>query len=282
MSFNIWCNGGKSLDRCIDAIRRSNVDVVCLQEASARTTIRVAVALGMNCCPEVGVASRLPLVQFNDDTVVIMPREGEGTTAIAITNVHLPAYPYPPYEIKKTSNVADALAAHVKQAESLDGILDASGLPEIVQATGGKAQQCLHFVCGDFNCPSSSDVLYTPSTGDTFVKSNVPWSAHLRMADEGFIDTYRARWGRQPLPSAENPFYTWSPLGPAEEKEGCYDRIDFIYCRLGKVGATGITKDPAAVVAGIVETHHVDGTSVFGDASLWPSDHRAVVTRMKL
>src|SRR5688500_17237800 len=64
MSFNIWVNGGTSLNRCIQAIRDSGADVVGLQECSASTARTIATNLGFFHLgvADVSIVSRYPIV----------------------------------------------------------------------------------------------------------------------------------------------------------------------------------------------------------------------------
>src|SRR5512145_2225299 len=58
MSFNIWVNGGSSLNNCIEVIRRANADIVGLQECNAATAQTIATALGYS------------VLGANDDSIV--------------------------------------------------------------------------------------------------------------------------------------------------------------------------------------------------------------------
>jgi hypothetical protein len=88
----------------------------------------------------------------------------------------------------------------------------------------------VQIICGDFNCPSHLDLLYTGPSDS--VGRMVPWGASKAMTEEGhFTDTFRAVRTQQ-LPFAKDPnFYTWTPYVEAEPK-GQFDRIDFIYAKL--------------------------------------------------
>ena len=61
MSFNIWVNGGYSIQRTIAAIAAVDADIVCLQESSPAMTRLCGTALGLFFSGRNAILSRLPI-----------------------------------------------------------------------------------------------------------------------------------------------------------------------------------------------------------------------------
>lgn len=64
MSLNIWCNGGDSMSDTIEVIRRSQADVVGLQECT--DVDLVAAALDFYCHPSSSIISRYPIISATE------------------------------------------------------------------------------------------------------------------------------------------------------------------------------------------------------------------------
>ena len=270
MSFNIWVSGGLSLKDCIQAVQDSNADVVCLQEASHTVVQFMALVLGMYCLPTQSVISRFPLHAVTPrETVRILAADLGMSTDVYLCNIHAPAYPYPPYELKR-HGLEKAVQIH-----------DETQLPYIRDDVFGKCLKCIPWLemdgdgglffpkmpslvllCGDFNCPSHLDDIYVGGEGEK--KMQVQWSVSTLCASHGFIDTYKELHPNQPPPPSD--YYSWTPL-PKEEQENCHDRIDFIY----------FLKERLMDVR-VVACTHVRSLST---GAPWPSDHMAVLAEFK-
>jgi hypothetical protein len=125
MSFNIFYGGDElnlqtrqfcrdavgcpeTLDQVAEAIRASGADVVGLEEATMNTCL-LAEKLGWHCSPRTQIISRYPISDppgANGLYVFVEPSPGR---VVAVSDVHLPADPYGPYEIRDGATLAEVL-----------------------------------------------------------------------------------------------------------------------------------------------------------------------------
>jgi endonuclease/exonuclease/phosphatase family metal-dependent hydrolase len=262
MSFNVWL-GGDVVDfgGVVRAIRAADADIVGLQEAEGNTR-RIAQAVGWPYWSDrLHVVSRYPLIdppRAHGQYVLAQVRPGQ---VFALANEHLPSDPYGPYLVRDGKSLAQVLRNErttrmpaVRAA--LRGVRPAlaGGIPTLMT--------------GDFNAPSSLD--WTPATVGTRngLRYPVAWPVTRAVAAAGFQDTYRTV---HPDPVA-NPGITWTfgyPF-PRLRRNEVVDRIDFVQASRGlQVLDSGI--------AGPSGTRDV---TVPVDP--WPSDHRAVVSTVRL
>jgi len=270
LSFNIWCDGHISLPRTLAAISALRPDVVCLQEASAETVRRAAHRLGLFFSQEAAVLSRFPVSSVPGSvsnqgqciTALHVPIMGGGTFRVLVGNVHLTAYPYPPY-IHRKEGAAPAVAAERQlQLPGLLPVLDALRmLSSSVTLSNVSSVEDPIILCGDFNCASHLDYRG---------QDEIDWPCSLACTDAGLEDTYAianpghlGAWRRA---RHDAPGITWAAR-PEEETEGVFDRIDCIYAS-------------QKCLAGVDHSVTVDGATEGCDP--WPSDHRAVFTRLRL
>ena len=253
MSFNIWVSGGRSLSNCIAAIRISGADVIGLQECRADTAATIASQLGFQVTSHSGspILSRYPIVE------TLNPTGGSGATIeisagqrIHFFNSHLTAYPYGPYTLRDGGTQQSVLSGeNATRMPALRSLLLA------MKPYLSSSVPC--FLTGDFNAPSHLD--YT----------DFPWPTSLACIQAGMMDSFHeAVPGRRKFPGAfsfDDVGVTWTPLRE-EEPKGVFDRIDFIYVSTGD----GV---------GILESAVLDERN---SVKPWPSDHRAVLTRVKL
>eukprot|EP00931_Biecheleriopsis_adriatica_P070683 TRINITY_DN44471_c0_g1_i1.p1 TRINITY_DN44471_c0_g1~~TRINITY_DN44471_c0_g1_i1.p1 ORF type:complete len:553 (-),score=60.28 TRINITY_DN44471_c0_g1_i1:110-1708(-) len=253
MSFNIWCDGGDSLCKTCEVIELSRPDIVSLQECAAETAIVLAGKLGMyfasNESWRAPVLSRWPVEPLVDECCDKSPGfkiSPPNAPEIAIYSVHLPAYPYPPYELHhKHKSIIDVEASeHKVQLSALSPVLRAMR-PRL-------AGQQIVLLSGDFNAASHVDY----PCGPIFPCSTA-------CAALGLIDSFdHARTAGV----ASGPASTWTAKAE-EEPNGIYDRIDFIYFS----GNSGLVVESSC---------HLDGSN--SCVSEYPSDHRAVLTKFRL
>ena len=253
MSFNIWVSGGRSLSNCIEVIRRANPDLVGLQECNAAAAQTIATALGYHVLGAKGnsIVSRYPIVQALTNghsrgiTVELSPGQ-----RVHLFDCHLTAYPYGPYDYKKGRTMEFVLnQEQTTRMPALNQLLAAMA----PYAAGPDAV----FLVGDFNAPSHYD--YT----------NFPWPTSIACTNAGLRDAYyelhAANRKFPPQFAFDAPGITWTPI-TAEEPEGVFDRIDFIYYSAGD----GIS---------VVSATELDGRN---SVNPWPSDHRAVLGVFRL
>jgi exodeoxyribonuclease III len=287
MSFNIWGGGGnegKGIEETVAVIKAANPDIVGIQETMLEgedctaescppqgTSVAKAIAeaLGYDYHDQTAqnpalwanaILSRHPIGEPSANNLGV-PVDVNGTTVWAF-NIHLDDEPYQPYQLL---GIEYGPAPFVTtEAEAVDWATKTRGpamdlLFEDMKAAEGAAV----FVFGDFNEPSGLDWTEAAvATGQQPVK--VDWPTTRRLAEAGFVDTYRAA---NPDPVAR-PAYTWTPKGDEADKEDHHDRIDFAFAR-----AEGLKVISAAIVG---ETGPRTDLAV----DPWPSDHRAVVAEV--
>ncbi|WP_205857464.1 endonuclease/exonuclease/phosphatase family protein, partial [Phytoactinopolyspora endophytica] len=113
MTFNIWVGGEQvDFDQVAGAIRAADADIVGLQESNANLG-RIADELGWYHYPSSGrhqqIISRYPLIRSEQPDVFVYALVDDARV-VAISNVHLSAYPYGPYELRDGASVEEALA----------------------------------------------------------------------------------------------------------------------------------------------------------------------------
>ena len=240
MTFNIWLNGGDSMyetARIIKSFGRE-CDVICLQEAHEASVAAIAILTGLYCAPKLGILSRHPIRPIDASFAAV------GNVHVA--NVHLKAYPYPPYELTKQKALETESKVQLASLESYN-------LFEPISAGVG-----LKIIAGDFNIGSHLDEESYISRGKQN-RDHVNYRGfltHKRMAEMGFTDCYIASENQQ------GPRLTWTPR-PEEEPHDIYDRIDFVYCK-----------------AGVLDFKVTNVQHICDDIPKWPSDHRAVLAKI--
>jgi endonuclease/exonuclease/phosphatase family metal-dependent hydrolase len=257
MTFNIWLGGTRvDFDMVIEAIEVADADIVGIQEPGGNLE-RIADELGWYHNHTQQTVSRFPLVE---------PPEADGDYvyafvgpqhAVAVSNVHLTAYPYGPYELRDGATVEEVLQ-HEHDVHMQEMASRFASLPEL--ADDGIPV----FLLGDFNVPSHFDwTEETAEASDEDFRIALDWPVSVELDDLGFRDTYREIF---PDP-VSHPGYTWTPGYPPPEMtdDEVHDRIDFVYA------AGPSTTTDSAVVA---EDHPITDIVV----EPWPSDHRAVVS----
>jgi endonuclease/exonuclease/phosphatase family metal-dependent hydrolase len=289
MSFNAWgagLNEGKPIDETVAAIRASGADIVALLETRAEAPIcgkvcppvgpdvapQVAAALGFRYHEQRGAAelqwasavlSRYPIVaELSDGLGAEIDVRGQ---RVQVYTVHLPDWPYQPFQLlgieyDGAPRLHDARAA-VASAKATRG----PGLERLRAAIASAAPAAAVFICGDFNEPSHRD--WTPATVAAGLHPTaVQWPTIAALESAGFVDTWRAV---HPDPVA-HPGFTWSARSAPDDPTDHHDRIDFVL-----VAGSGVTIESSALVGEVAPPADVVITP-------WPSDHRAVLTRVRL
>ena len=271
MSFNIFYGGDElnlqtrqfckdpagcpeTLDQVAVAIRASGADVVGLNEATMNTC-PLAQKLGWHCSARTQVISRYPIVDppgANGLYVFVEPLPG---SVVAVSDVHLPADPYGPYELRDGATLSDVLQLENElRVPSLQDEL--RGLPPLA------ARGIPVFLTGDFNSPSHLDWTQAVADARADVPFPVQWPVSKAVANAGFKDSFRVV---HPNPLAK-PGHTWTPGSPEGERVEVHDRIDWVL-------STGPATATASRVVGEGGNPNVD-TAV----DPWPSDHRGIVS----
>lgn len=288
MSFNIWGGGGneeKGVEETVAVLKAANPDIVGVQEtrlegevceadycpaAGESVAKAIAEAMGYYYYDQTqenaalwanAIISRYPIGAASANDLGV-PIDVDGTTVWAF-NIHLDDEPYQPYQLL---GIEYGPAPFIKtEAEAQDYANQTRGpamdlLFEDMQAAEGAAAV---LVFGDFNEPSEHDWTDAAvAAGQQPVK--VEWPTTHRLAEAGFVDTYRAA---NPDPVAK-PAYTWTPQGDETDPEDHHDRIDFAFAK-----AAGLKVNNAWIVG---ETGPRTDLAV----DPWPSDHRATLAEI--
>ena len=261
MTFNIWLGGELvNFGKVVEAIEKSNADIVGLQEATGNTR-RLADELGWYANERLQIISRFPLIDPpGADGYYIFAGINPGEV-VAVANVHLPSDPYGPYLVRDGSTLEEVLEnEQATRMPMLEPVL--TRLTELSEA----GMPIL--LTGDFNSPSHLD--WTEALAETRaeVKYPVEWPVTVAVEEAGFIDTYRAA---HPDPVAE-PGVTWTygyPY-PRLEPNEVIDRIDLVFA----------TKDVEVLKSEIVGPKGSPNADV--EIEPFPSDHRAVVSTIRV
>lgn len=262
MTFNVWLGAVQvDFDAVVAAIRAARADVVGVQEAEG-TIPRIAAALGWSYYDtRLQIVSRFPLIDppgADGVYTFVEPRPGR---VVAVANVHLPSDPYGPEAVRDGATVAEVLAletetrlpALAREVDVLPG-LAAAGFPVVLT--------------GDFNAPSHLDWTEAATAVRPAVRYPVAWPVSAALAAAGFRDTYREA---HPDPTAR-PGLTWTPgyPSPIVRPEETFDRIDLV-----------LTAGPAETLASEL-AGEAGGPDVDIPITPWPSDHRGVVSTVRV
>ncbi len=290
MSFNIWGGGAneeKDVSETAAVIRAAGADIIGIQETKPEPDVcdaddcvptgpsvarELAKALGFHYYDQTktnpalwanAIISRYPIGKPTDnDLGAEIDVNGRKVYAF---NIHLTDFPYQPYQLLgidygpapflKTADEAVATATKAR-GPALDLVMK-----DMKQAEGADAL----FLFGDFNEPSYRD--WT----DAAVKAGnqpmaVKYPSALRIEQEaGMTDLLRAVHPDE----VAKPAFTWTPTSEPTAKDDHHDRIDYVFGRSAKletlsVSVVGEKKPEANIVV-----------------TPWPSDHRAVVAKVR-
>ena len=137
-------------------------------------------------------------------------------------NVHLPAYPYQPYDIRDRLITTQSQAVY--QAEQTRGIDVINLTNSILEVKNNNNMPII--LAGDFNEPSHLDWIAGAENPVNFQIDSldfvVDWPTSNHLLQTGLHDTHRELY-TNPL---VDPGYTWTPHHSLGE---VHDRIDFIY-----------------------------------------------------
>jgi lysophospholipase L1-like esterase/endonuclease/exonuclease/phosphatase family metal-dependent hydrolase len=260
MTFNIeWGGTNISFDNVVEAIRRSDADIVGIQEAEGNL-VRLATELGWHYNLRNYAISKYPLVepQGADGHYVFV--EVSPGKIVALANVHLPSDPYGVERIRDGETLAEVLALErTTRLPAMQPYLKV--LPTLIE------RGIPVFLTGDFNAPSHQDWTEAAVGTRPFLHYAVDWPVSRAVADAGLKDSWRDVHAD---PVADPGLTWWAARPPLESyapgEDDPQDRIDFVW------------------YAGPAEVHDsfIVGEADRPDVSIsvmpWPSDHRAVVS----
>ncbi|NDD27668.1 MAG: endonuclease/exonuclease/phosphatase family protein [Proteobacteria bacterium] len=266
LTLNIQLDGQERLPALIDLIRKTQADVVGLQEcgSSARP---IAEALGFGLVKQDddrAILSRFPVLgttPARQGALIMTP----GGRAVAVFNAHLYYTPYQPYQLLGipyqgapfVSTAADAIAA----AESARG----KDVREMLADVATVDPRAPMIVMGDFNEPSHLDWTARAARAKRH-PLEVAWPSTLAFERAGFTDSWRALHPNE----IADPGFTWTPNTSVTDPRDHHDRIDFILARGDRLHATHVD---------IVGENALHAQIV---VSPYPTDHRAVLTTFEI
>ena len=235
MGFNIWRSGVQlSLAQIAGAIRAANPDVVALQEPEGNSRA-IADMLGWQYVKRVHLISRVPLFYEEQDGVGFAYVEAAHGRVVAVANLHLPSDSYGPEAVRDGKTLDEVLQL---EADNRMHVLEpfAAALPKVA------AKGIPTILAGDFNSPSHLDWTLDVANMRPAVKYPVVWPESKLLADNGFIDSYRAV---HPDPVAK-PGFTWTPGYPYPfvRPQETHDRIDYLYAIGAKAVKSEIIGEP--------------------------------------
>ena len=289
MSYNIWWGGVSAdftLEQAVAVIQAAGADVVGIQErqvydedwrigAGEDNAGRLAEMLGWHLIDQqvnadlqgsyyndVAIISRYPVKQELDwGFGAVLDVNGKD---LAVVNLHLFAAPYGPYQVAKLEYAGfpfvETEAEAVRWADHTRGkTLDT------LQSELSKLDPMPVVVTGDFNEPSHLD--WTQAAADAGLHPiKVEWPATKRLADMGFVDTYRHIFPDE----VAKPGTTWTPTTAPDDPNDHHDRIDFVLVR-----GDNVTIKDAAIVG--EDSEHAEIV-----VSPYPSDHRSAIATLEL
>ena len=272
MTFNIWVGGsaGKQpIEQTTEVIRKSKADIVGMQETRAGgkdSSQLIADSLGWHLFAQGGntsILSRYPIEENSPNkwgVVINLPNE----TKIHFFNIHFRPSPYQPYQLKgipygnapfiKTEEEAIEWAKKARGDQVERMFLDITPVLESGHPI---------FITGDFNEPSFQD-WSERAANKKIVPIAVKYPATFNVVNAGFTDTFR----KVHPDEIKNRGYTWTNKTTPEDPTDFHDRIDFVFSKGVEVidsRIVGENKENADIVV-----------------SPWPSDHRAVVSTVKV
>ena len=260
MSLNVWTveNTQSGRNTIVNIVNASGADVVGFQELSNATQIAASLGWYLHQNGEKPIMSRYPIMANSPGGLGARIALPSGAYAW-VFNVHLPAYPYEPYDLRD-GKLAKNEAAVIASANNTRGS-QVTALLNDIAAVGALTSEDKVFVTGDFNEPSCYDWTHAAvnATSRTY-DIKVEWPASKRIIDFGFTDSLRTV---RPDEACDHA-YTWTPLPGSDE---VHDRIDIIYF-------AGYDVTPISV-QNIGPIGNNQNTDI--EYAGYPSDHRAVL-----
>ena len=257
LTLNVQLDGRDQLDAIANVIRRSDADVVFLQECSAdKCGAVLGRKLGLSHVQQGGdtaTLSRWPL----DATGHITP---PGGPHIRVLDLHLFHAPYQPYQLLK---IPYGDAPFVATAQEAIAAARAARGGEAVAAVAALAGESIAITGGDFNEPSHQDWTAAVAAAGKQPLA-VEWPSTKTFTDAGFVDAYRAVYP-DPL---SRPGFTWTPTTRPDDPKDHHDRIDFLFARGLRPTSVQIVGESAANADIVIAPY--------------PTDHRGLVATFAL
>lgn len=264
MTFNIeWGGDNISFDKVVEAIRRSEADIVGIQEAEGNLR-RLASDLGWYYNERNYTISRFPLLEQLGAEGHYVLVEVQPGFVVALANTHLPSDPDGIAMIRDGATAAEVLA--VERETRLPKIA-----PYLAKLEPLIEQNIPVFLTGDFNAPAHSDWTDEMVGARPFLLYSMDWPVSRAVVDSGFKDSWR---DAHPDPKKEPGLTWWARRPPlasyALDENDPEERIDFVWY----AGAADVMSSQ------IVGEKDMPGVSI--SVEPWPSDHRGVVSEFSV
>lgn len=265
MTYNVLFS--TSNEATVQVLRETGADIIGMQEISASRLGNLAQQLnykqhsfssaaGNGGVNDTGILSRFPISRMLSNGVVLKVNP---ELDVAVFTVHLPPYPYQPYDFRdgKITTATQAIAsASTTRLSKIQSVLD-----EIKEL---QKENIPIFLTGDFNEPSHLDWTSETASLNLHFGKVVEWPVSKIIYTAGFVDVYRSKFE-----SAGNYYgVTWTTI---ENSNEVYDRIDMIY----QTPTQKLTLQDVRLVGG-------PGDSASITVEGYPSDHYAVIAYYKL
>ena len=265
LSFNTWHvdDTDEGIKTIANIVKASKADIIGFQELTDAT--KIAKELNYHLLNEGHnrqLISKFPIVQTSPNKLGIKIKLPSNNN-LWIFNVHLPAYPYQPYDLRDNkipNNETDVIAA----ANNARGGQVAELLKDIEESKISPDTPV--FITGDFNEPSHLD--WTKAAADSTTRNydmKIQWPASTRITKAGFTDSLR----KIKPDEAKHHAYTWTPR-PAENE--VHDRIDIVYFSGKNIKPISVKSIGPDKKSPYTDIEYID----------YPSDHRAVLATFKI
>jgi len=257
LTLNVQVDGRDQLEQIAEVIRRSEADVVFLQECRAdkcgAVLGRMLDRIHVQQAEGTATLSRWPL----DATGHVTP---PGGPRVRVLDLHFSHAPYQPYQLL---GIPYGDAPFIKTEQEAIAAARAARGSEVDQAVAALAGEPIAITAGDFNEPSHLDWT-TAAAAARKQPLAVAWPSTKAFTDAGFIDVYRAI---HPDPIT-HPGLTWTPTTRPDDPKDHHDRIDFVFVRGLRPTSVQIVGEDAANADIVVAPY--------------PTDHRGVVATFAL
>ncbi|WP_462410480.1 endonuclease/exonuclease/phosphatase family protein [Neobacillus sp. Marseille-QA0830] len=257
MTLNTAVGGQNSSPQAVaEAMKATGADIIGIQEPFGSAEIFKQIT-GFYYSDRLAVLSRYPIIDNGQrDYVYVEVQPGK---VVAISNVHLPAGPYWPDQLRDGNVTPETAVAGENNSRMKNLESRFETLPALV------ARDVPVFFTGDFNNPSDLD--WIDSVKDLHLGYAAQWPVSQKLRSLGFHDSYRDIY---PDPKTK-PAFTYTPGTPIGTipPGTMLDRIDFIY---------------AGGAARTLDSKIVGETGPYTDLAMdpWVSDHRGVLSEFEV
>lgn len=267
LTLNTWLDCKEGPEKIADVIRRSQADIVGLQE-TRECTEKLGKELGFSWIQQgdfTGMLSRFPIEEVSPNRHGMKVRLENGEP-LAVFNLHLYHAPYQPYQLLGIPYgdfpFVQTEAEAIEQARQARGKDVQSALADIQWM---RQQNLPMVLTGDFNEPSHLDwTQRAQESGRHPLK--VEWPASKTFAEDGWKDSFRVLHPDE----MTHPGFTWTPRTADDDPKDHHDRLDFVMYQ-----GSGIEPVKVQIVGEVGPRSDIQLVD-------YPTDHRGVVAELRL